>query len=117
MTLKTVLAAALLTAAIPAAGNEGLSLRVSPEMCVEPAYVLVRVTIEPDEDNRSLEIVAESEDFFRSSQIELDGAHASRIRVLQYRGLPAGEYEVRGVLIGRDGHQRAMARRMLKVLR
>jgi hypothetical protein len=116
MTLKTVCAAVLLVAAVPATGTEGLRLRVSPEMCVEPAWIVVRATVEPDAENRVLEIVAESAEFLRSSRIQLDGANASRTSVFQYRDLPAGEYEVRGVVRGRDGRERAAARRTIRVL-
>jgi len=52
----------------------------------------------------------------RSSQVELEGDKAPRTSIFQYRDVPAGEYEVRGVLIGRDGHERAIAQRSVMVL-
>ena len=57
----------------PATGAVPLDLRISPPVSLEPAYVTVRVTVEADADNRTLEVVAETADFFRSSQISLDG--------------------------------------------
>jgi hypothetical protein len=40
-------------------------------------------------ENRSLQVVAESPDFYRSSQIQLDGAQATPLR-LEFRDLPTG---------------------------
>ena len=72
------LGAVLVVAAVPIAGNEELRLRVSPEMSVEPAWIIVQVSVEPDEENQAIQIEAESESFFRSSQVQLDGSKASR---------------------------------------
>lgn len=117
MTRKLWVAAVLVLTAIPVAATEELRLRVSPEMSVEPAWIRVHVSVEPDDENRVLEIVAESDEYFRSSRVTLDGARASRTNTVQYRGLPAGTYEVRGSLIGRNGRERAVVRATLVVLR
>lgn len=114
---RVIAIAALLMTATSVAGNESLSMRVTPQLCVEPAVVVVRVTVEPHDENGALEIVAESAEFLRSSRIQLDGSHAARTSVFQYRDLPAGTYEVRSVLVGRDGHRRAVAQRTVRVLR
>lgn len=115
MRLKALLGGVILAVVIPAAGSEVLHLKVSPEMSIEPAWIIVQVRVEPDADNRAINIVAESADFLRSSYVQLDGEKATRVSVFQYRDLPAGEYEVRGVLIGRDGDQRAVVRRTFTV--
>jgi hypothetical protein len=115
--MRTVLLTGVLTAAaIQAGGYEVLHLRVSPELPAEPARVTVYVAVEPDPENRAIEISADSGQFYRSSRVQLDGANASRTSVVSYRDLPAGEYEIRGVLIGRDGRERAMERRRLRVV-
>jgi hypothetical protein len=116
MSMKTLLGGVLLTAALPVAASDALRLKVSPEMSMEPAWITVQVLIEPDADNRAIDVVAESEDYFRSSRLQLDGENASRVTVFQYKDLPAGEYEVRGVLIGRDGSSRAVVRRAFTVM-
>jgi hypothetical protein len=41
---------------------------------------------------------------------------APRTNVFQYRGLPAGDYEMRVALIGREGRARANARQSVIVL-
>ena len=54
--------------------------------------------IEADQDNRAVEIVAESADFYRSSQIQLEGDKAPRTTNFEFRSLPPGTYEVRALL-------------------
>lgn len=96
-------------------GGQPLSLHVTPAMAAAPAFISVRAIVEASEDNRALEIVAQSSDFFRSSRIELDGRDAPPLSVVQYPNLPAGLYEVSAVLIGTTG-QRATVSRIVKVV-
>jgi hypothetical protein len=116
MKLTAILGGLLMLGALPSAATEAMRVRVSPEMTVEPAWVTVQVSIEPDRENRALDIAIDSESFFRSSRIDLEGDAAARTTTFQYRGLPAGDYEVRAVLIGRDGRERGVARRSVMVL-
>ena len=74
----------------------------------------VRVNIEAAADNRKLQIVAESPDFYRSSEIDLDGANAAPLSVFEFRNLPTGLYQVTGTLVGVSG-PRATAWRLAKV--
>jgi hypothetical protein len=91
--------------ALASEGGERLTMRVSPKMALEPALVTVRTVIEADPANRILEIVADSPEFYRSSSIQLDGANAPRLNVVQLRNLPTGTYKVTSVLTGADGHR------------
>jgi hypothetical protein len=95
-------------------GGEPLRLQVSPTMTRAPADVTVRVSIEAAADNRLLEVVAESADFYRSSQIPIDGANAPPLSVFEFRNLPTGLYQVTGVLV-RAGGQRSSVSRIAKV--
>lgn len=81
------------------AAADAVSVRVSPAVAQEPAQITVRVFVDPNPDNRALEVVTESTGFFRKSYRQLDGDRASRTSVFEYRGLPAGDYNVRVVLI------------------
>ena len=85
--------------------NDRLGLRVSPAVAFAPANLSVLATIEADAANRSIEIVAESADFSRSSEIQLDGDSAPKTTTFQFRSLPTGEYSVRGILRGQGGHE------------
>jgi hypothetical protein len=99
---------------LPLAAGERLTMRVTPAMALEPAVLTVRTFIESDAENRMLEIVAQSADFYRSSAIELDGASAPRLSVFEFKNLPTGTYEVTSTLIDAHG-QRAQASRLFRV--
>jgi hypothetical protein len=108
----------MLTTMLPigAGAGERLSMRVSPAVAFAPANLVVRAMIEANADNRAVEIVAESDDFYRSSQIQLEGEKAPRTNQFEFRSLPPGTYEVRALLIGADGQQRAFARQQVNVI-
>ena len=111
---------AFLTAAVvahPGALNADnrLTLRVTPTVTSAPAEVVVTATVERNADNRALEIAAESDDFFRSSLVTLEGDQAPRTTQLHLRNLPGGEYVVMVVLHGSHG-ERTIERRTLIVV-
>jgi hypothetical protein len=117
MKVRTVLFGILLLAGSPPLGaGERLTLKVSPAVAFAPANLVVRTTILADADNRAVEIVAESDDFYRSSQIQLEGERAARITTFEFRSLPPGTYEVRANLLGADGRSRAMSRQQVNVI-
>jgi hypothetical protein len=96
--------------------KEPLSIRVSPSVAFAPANMVVRTSIEPDASNRAVEIVADSDQFYRSSQVQLDGERAPRTSICEFRSLPPGAYEVKAALIGVDGRARAVARAHVNVV-
>ena len=112
--ISVLLGACVLVGLSGADGAEPLRLRVSPAMSVAPGFVTVQVSVEEDGQNRLLEVVAESPDFYRRSLIQLDGANAPRLTVIEFRDLPTGLYQVTGTLIGSQG-TRATAQRLAKV--
>jgi len=101
---------------MPASANECLTVKVSPQQALAPVNLRVSVRIEPNADNRFLTIVAESRDFYRSSQIQLEGDRAPKTFSLEYPNMPSGEYEVTSVLVNAMGHERATARQIARVL-
>ena len=96
--------------------GERLSIVVSPHQSFAPASLVVRVHITPDIDNRALEDVAESADYYRSSRIQLDGDDGPATSLLEFRSLPDGNYDIRAVLIDSTGRQRASAREHVVVI-
>ncbi len=96
-------------------GGEALQMQVSPAVQRAPAMLTVRVMVESSSENRRLQVVAESESFYRSSEVEIDGANSSPLRVFQFRGLPTGRYEITGLLVGTQG-RRAMISRVAEVV-
>ena len=106
--------AAMLLSATVLAGDDALRMQVSPLLARAPAAVTVRITFHAAADDRYLQVIAESPTFYRSSEVQLEGADASPIQVFEFRNLPTGVYEITSVLIGRQG-PRATARRLAKI--
>lgn len=106
----------LLTAVSSLGAVERLRLKVTPSVAFAPATLIVRTTIEPDAQNRAVEIVAESPDFYRSSEIELEGDRSPRTTTLEFRSLPAGTYEVSATLIGPGSAVRARTEQEVDVM-
>jgi len=102
--------------ALPLGAGEKMTMKVSPEVSFAPAHLVVRTMIVADASNRAMEIVAESPDFYRSSEIQLDGERAPRTAMFEFRSLPSGMYEVRATLIGDNGHARAFVRQQVNVV-
>jgi len=106
----------MLAATLPVGAGERMTMKVSPAVAFAPANLVVRTTVEADADNRSIEIVAESSDFYRSSEIQLEGDKAARTTTFEFRSLPPGTYEVRAKLVGPGGQARAAARQQVNVM-
>ena len=106
----------MMTATLPLGAGEKMTLKVSPAVAFAPANLIVRAMIIADADNRAVEIVAESPDFYRSSMIQLEGDKAARTNQFEFRSLPPGTYEVRANLVGTNGESRAMIRQHINVI-
>jgi hypothetical protein len=106
----------MLAAATRADVGERLTMAVSPAQSFAPTTLTIRVHVKPDAENRALEIVAESGDYYRSSRIPLDGNEAPRTIVVELRSLPGGDYEVRGALVDGSGRSRVLVRRQVIVI-
>jgi hypothetical protein len=111
-----ILGAAIVTAAAPIRANDRLALRVSPTVSFAPANLVVRATVEANAENRSIEVVAESEDFYRSSQKPLEGTRAPRTTQFEFRSLPTGSYQVRAILRGVSGKEIASTLEQINVV-
>lgn len=101
---------------LPAGAGERLALKVSPAVCFAPANLVVRAMIEANAGNRAIEIVAESADFYRSSEEQLDGDKAPRTTSFEFRDMPSGTYEVKATLIGAGGRPLLFARQSVNVI-
>jgi hypothetical protein len=106
----------IVTTTLPLGAGERLTMKVSPAISFAPASLVVRAMIEADVQNRAVQVVADSTNFYRSSEIQLEGEKAPRTSTFEFRGLPPGIYEVRATLIGADGRQRALTRQQVNVM-
>jgi len=111
-----ILGAAIASAAAPTRATDRLALRVSPVVSFAPANLVVRATVEANAENRSIEVVAESEDFYRSSEMPLEGDRAPRTTRFEFRSLPTGSYQVRATLRGVSGKEIASTQEQINVV-
>jgi hypothetical protein len=111
-----VVLAVLLAATAVAGAKEAVSIRVSPAFSFAPANLVIQTSVEPDPDNRSMEVIADSPEFYRSSTIALEGDRAPKTTRFEFRSLPPGDYEVTANLIGADGRHRAIAHAQVNVI-
>ena len=116
MQVRIVIFALFISPALSLNASERLTLAVSPHHSFAPANFMVRVHVPPDIANRMLEVVAESADYYRSSQFQLDGIDAPATRLLEFRDVPGGDYEVQATVTDNAGRQRASAREHVVVL-
>ena len=116
MTLRIVWLAVFVVATGAIQAKDRLTLRVSPYVSFAPANLVARTMIEANEGNRSILIVAESDDFYRSSEMQLDGAKAPRTSIFEFRSMPKGTYDVRAFLKGSDGQAVAVAQQRVNVV-
>jgi hypothetical protein len=80
-------------------------MQVSPLVTRAPADLEVRVSVRPSADNRLLLVVAESCDYYRSSQVQIDGENSPALNVFAFRNVPEGEYTVTSVLVDANGRR------------
>jgi hypothetical protein len=96
--------------------GERLTMIVTPARSIAPATIRVRVRVEPAASNRVLNVVADSGDYYRSSEIPLDGERAPRTLVVQFPSVPGGDYVVHSTLLDENGRRSASAMTAIKVV-
>jgi len=115
-TLVGVIGLVVLAGSLRAGADEKLTLTVSPAVAFAPATLVVRARIESDARNRTFEIVAESSDFYRSSEVQLDGDSAPVTNTFEFRSLPSGTYEIKAAVLDASGQPRASARSQVNII-
>ena len=92
-TIAVLALTALSSPRLPA--KEIVEIRIHGYYWRAPATVPITIAVEPGTANRALVVEADSDDFYRSSTIELDGENEKRLHLLEFKSLPAGDYVVR----------------------
>jgi hypothetical protein len=105
MNIRTLGLTLFVLSVTPLVAGERVSVHVTPAVAFAPADLRVRASVPADEANRAVEILAESPNFYSSSEIELDGESAPRTTVVEFRSVPVGVYSVRVIVKGRSGRE------------
>ena len=115
--LAVFTASGLLFAGGETAATEKLSLRVTPNVSNAPSNVIVKATVAKNAENRWLHIEADSESFYRSSAIQLDGDKAPAVTEIRLSNLPSGEYAVSALLRTSQGEEITVRRTVIVLSR
>jgi hypothetical protein len=94
---------------------EPITMSISP-VCYSPGYITIRLRIEPHADNRAVQVSADSEEFYRSSFIPLEGDRAPRTLTVRFHNLPGGEYTFDAVLTDTIGRTRGSVQRTVLII-
>jgi len=92
-----------------------ITVRVTPAFGIEGSPVQAMVRVAPNAENRLLRITVDSENYFRSSDVELDGDNAAITHYLSMSSLPAGEYAFLAVVYGAN-RERARSHEAFRLL-
>ena len=116
MSLRPWLFGLSLAATMAVSATEGVSIRVTPPKSFAPATVIIRASIEPNANNRAMVVVADSDSFYRSSVMQLEGDRGPKTTTLEFHGLPPGEYHVTASVIDANGQRTAVAGTHVEVI-
>jgi hypothetical protein len=109
-----VTAALLTVAALNIGASDVVEIRLHGRYYSEPATVQITVAVEPDHANRVLRVEADGDRMFRATEVTLSGELDKRLHVVEFKNLPAGEYELRAEVLSRDA-VRGLARQEVTV--
>ncbi len=108
--------AAAYPAPVPSpASASPLQLRLTVHRLMAPAFVSGLVLVAPDTANRMLRVVLDSDNFYRSSDVQLDGELSPRSHFFRWPALPPGEYRV-VVIVFDAGGRRTQVSRLMHVM-
>jgi hypothetical protein len=94
--------------------NDFVQLLVSPTLS-ERGDMLVQVLVTRDAENQWMKVTAESEAYYSSSEMELEGEYSARVKVIRFRDVPAGWYEVTGTVFDHHKKVKGQSRRSVLV--
>jgi hypothetical protein len=84
--------------------EESVSVSVRPSAAFAPAAIRILATVERNPENRFLIVTAESEEYVRSSSVQLDGELGARVHQFLFDQLPAGVYRITATVERAGGH-------------
>jgi hypothetical protein len=97
MTVKArapLIAALVVVCAASVSGGSRLRLKVNAQVAYAPMDLWIYVGVERRPENRLLRVSAESGEFLRSSEVQLEGERSAPANTFRFRELPSGFYIV-----------------------
>ena len=76
----------------------------------------ISIRIQPTEHSRELRIFADSGSFYRSTTIGLRGIDSEPLHSFIWRGFPAGDYDVVGILLDDRGQEELVVQAAMRVM-
>ena len=117
VTIRVMTTALLLALGVTGTrAQDPVRIAVSPAHAFAPAFLRVRVSVEPNAANRSLTIIANSEGYYRSSLIQLEGETSARTFFVELKQVPAGEYKLSAVVSNGNRKDVAVATQGVRIL-
>ena len=98
----------LLAGALSSAADAPVTLAVRPTILFAGRDVRTTVHTPRDARNRELRIVVEAADYYKSSDVQLDGTDAPATHQFNWQGLPSGAYRVEAILTREGGETRSV---------
>ena len=98
---RVLIAAVVAVSIHPGRASEVVEIKVRGHYFPAPANINVNIAVEPADNHYRLVIEADSEGFYRASEIALDGAADKRVHTVQFKNLPQGQYVLRAELRSR----------------
>ena len=96
--------------------QEPVRIAASPTFAFAPALLRVRVRVEPNAANRTLTITADSDGYYRSSLMELEGDTSEKTFFVEFKRVPAGQYQLSAVVRNGSGKDVAVATQGVSIL-
>jgi hypothetical protein len=93
-----------------------LTLRLTPRFVSAPGYLRSLIRVAPHQANRMLRVEIDSESYYRSSDIQLDGASAPMSHFVDWKEVPAGKYSLIVSVLGSSGDARVVRHLDFQVL-
>ena len=110
-----VLATAILGTTIHSRADEAVSVAVRPSVTNYGGSAQLKVLVARDDMNRTLVWEVDGPNYYRRSEVQLNGASAPRSYTFIVRNLPGGEFSVRATL-KRNDSSTVTGRSILKVV-
>jgi hypothetical protein len=95
---------------------DDLTLRLTPRFVSAPGYLRSLIRVAPHEANRVLRVEIDSAGYYRSSDIQLEGASAPMSHFVDWKEVPAGKYDLIVSVLGSGGDARIVRHLNFQVL-